>query len=95
MHLSRTAGVDAAVALPEPATAVVVHPPPCEQLPAVDTGANHSNVVEGTAGDSNEANASAEHSSFSLFGMLTRWNKEGDDSLRLQEFQEQVCGSGF
>ena len=25
--------------------------------------------------------------------MLTRWNKEGDDTLRLQEFQEQVCGS--
>ncbi len=37
--------------------------------------------------------AAAESSSFSLFGMLARWNKDSDDALRVQEFQEQVRGS--
>jgi hypothetical protein len=32
----------------------------------------------------------ADPSTFSLFGMFTRWNKEGEDMLRMQEFQEQV-----
>jgi hypothetical protein len=38
----------------------------------------------------NHSGDASERSSFSLFGLLTRWNKESDDSMRLQEFQEQV-----
>ena len=47
----------------------------------------------GGGGGSSEDAAAApapDHSSFSLFGMLARWNKEGEDMLRMQEFQEQV-----
>jgi hypothetical protein len=69
-----------------------VHPPPADQSPT--NGAKADDDEEPVKnGNSNSDNPTADRSSFSLFGMLTRWNKEGDDTLRLQEFQEQVCGS--
>jgi hypothetical protein len=69
-----------------------VHPPPADQSPT--NGAKADDDEEPVKnGNSNSDNSTADRSSFSLFGMLTRWNKEGDDTLRLQEFQEQVCGS--
>jgi hypothetical protein len=88
--LSRPADLEDASA--KPATAVVVHPPPPDQSPANATEANEEDD-HFKDGSSNSHNSVADRSSFSLFGLLTRWNKEGDDSLRLQEFQEQVCGS--
>jgi hypothetical protein len=91
--MSRSADLDAASALPEPVTAVVVHPPPCDESPADGTGAD-DNEAAGSLDDAKLDSNVADRSSFSLFSMLTRWNKEGDDELRLQEFQEQVHGSG-
>jgi len=91
LHLSRAADLEHASAA-QPATAVVVHPPPADQSPT--NGAKADDDEEPVKnGNSNSDNSTADRSSFSLFGMLTRWNKEGDDTLRLQEFQEQVCGS--
>ena len=91
LHLSRAADLEHASAA-QPATAVVVHPPPADQSPT--NGAKADDDEEPVKnGNSNSDNSNADRSSFSLFGMLTRWNKEGDDTLRLQEFQEQVCGS--
>ena len=90
--MSRSADLDAASALPEPVTAVVVHPPPRHEPPADDTGAD-DNEAAGSVDGTKVDNTVADRSSFSLFGMLTRWNKEGDEALRLQEFQEQVRGS--
>jgi hypothetical protein len=82
LHLSRAADTADISVLSATPTAVVVHPPPeissnDGSAPNVPSSINHS-------GDASE------RSSFSLFGLLTRWNKESDDSMRLQEFQEQV-----
>jgi hypothetical protein len=92
LHLSRAADLEHASAA-QPATAVVVHPPPADQSPTNGAKADDDDEEPVKNGNTNSDNSAADRSSFSLFGMLTRWNKEGDDSLRLQQFQEQVCGS--
>lgn len=95
LHLSRAADADDASARLEPITAVVVHAPPFEQTPADDTELD-DNVLKGESavGGLKEENAVVDSSSFSLYSMLKRWNKEGDDTQRLQEFQEQVNDFG-
>jgi hypothetical protein len=72
-----------------------VHPPPFEQSPAIyteldDNGLKGESAVAGLKAE----NVAVDGSSFSLYSMLKRWNKEGDDTQRLQEFQEQVTDFG-
>ena len=68
-----------------------MHPPPSEQhaAPISATQGDHS----AAAGDSSADVVADESTSFSLFGMLARWNKEGEDAMRVLEFQEQVSSS--
>jgi hypothetical protein len=89
LHLSRSADVENVPAQPQAATAVVVHPPPSHEShpPAAAAAVRDDAVPESV---SSAETAAAESSSFSLFSVLTRWNKEEDDGLRAQEFQEQV-----
>ena len=95
LHLSRAADSDDACVGSQPITAVVVHPPPFEQTPANDTELDDNDLKgESAVGGLKVENAVVDSSSFSLYSMLKRWNKDGDDTQRLQEFQEQVNDFG-
>ena len=90
LHLSRSADADDASAQPQPVTAVVVHPPPFHESPQPRAAAAAHRDDGAAASDPNADAAAANSSPFSLFGVLARWNKEDDDTLRVLEFHEQV-----
>lgn len=99
LHLSRSADADDASAQPQPVTAVVVHPPvtavvvhppPFQESPQPRAAAAAHRDDGVAASDPNADAAAANSSPFSLFGVLARWNKEDDGTLRVQEVHEQV-----
>jgi hypothetical protein len=79
-----------AVVVHPPVTAVVVHPPPFHESPQPRAAAAAHRDDGVAASDPNADAAAANSSPFSLFGVLARWNKEDDGTLRVQEVHEQV-----